>query len=75
MKELLIPQDYAILNSWVNEINGNDSEMENTPMGFKRNNKNIVGYMMVDNSEKLSCIGDGVVKTGSDNKPWIESDG
>lgn len=75
MKELLIPQDYAILNSWVNEINGNDSEMENTPMGFKRNNKNIVGYMMVDNSEKLSCIGDGVVQTGSDNKPWIESDG
>ena len=38
MGELLITEDYDILSSWVNEINGNDSEMEEMLMGFRRDN-------------------------------------
>lgn len=75
MDKLIIPEDYDILNAWVNNINENDSEMENMPVGFKRNNKNIIGYMVVDRSQKHSCIGDGIIQNGKDEKPWIESNG
>ena len=75
MNQLIIPEDYDILNSWVNEIHGNDSELENTTMSFKRNNQNIIGYMVVDKSDKSWCLGDGVVTNGTDNKPLIESNG
>lgn len=75
MEELIVPNDYDILKSYVNEINGNDSEMDDIYMGFRRNNHNIVGYMVVDKAEKGDCLGDGICITGKDNKPWIESNG
>lgn len=75
MRELIIPNDYDILKPYVNEINGNDSEMEILHMGLERDNKKIIGYMVVDKSQKASCLGDGIIKDGKDNKPYIEDDG
>lgn len=72
---LIVPQDYDILSSWVNEINGNDSEMESMQMGFKRDNKTIVAYMVVDKGQKHSCIGDVIIYTGKTEKLYIESIG
>lgn len=31
--------------------------------------------MVVDRSQKFSCLGDGITQNGRDEKPWIESNG
>ncbi len=76
MEELIIPEDYNILSYYTSEINGNTKEIEDLPMGFKRDNKNIIGYTITDITDKFSCIGDGIVQDGKDEpKSWLPQQG
>jgi len=74
--DLQIPDNYDIMAHWNNDINGNESEIGALPMGFKRENRNIIGYAIVNKSQKYSCIGDGIIHDGKEEqKVLIETNG
>lgn len=53
-------------------INGNDLEKDEIDMPFTRNNKNIIGYMLIKANEKSILLGD---IAGGQQKSWYPSDG
>lgn len=74
MEELLIPTDYDIISAFKDEIVGN--EREDMEVIFKRQNQNIIGYLIVSRGQKYDCLyGNSPLPIGTESKPYLKSQG